>query len=203
MQHTPISYAKDNERCEWLYKILPTKEILTISHGLLGVLNVLRWKGAIQVVDTDIGVIKATEYVIPDFRKLKSRLHILPPIHRPIQDMIRPYLIRRGAKNLGAVDIDLACNVVEATHIALPVLQALTEAKYKGKTLVTFRNGRDDGFSDLDGRIDYLRQSCSDVGAKIVSVRPYVSQGLESNAKRKKGSAMCIVDIRWKQSSKA
>jgi len=191
-KHTPLAPYKNDIRATWMRKIPLYKDIITISHGALDVLNILGWKGRIQVCDIDPGVREATEYLRGDY----PRLNILSP-GESIKDTTIDYCLTYGVKKLGAVDVDLAVGIVPAWKILAEVLEVLRDFKFHGKVFLTFRNGRDRGFGKAatQNRINWLWLHLSLCGVKYVSHTNYRSVRCNDNASRSVGSAMCIVEL--------
>jgi len=170
---------------------LKTNDVITISHGLFESLMMTEWKGCIKACDIDPGVRESIKYQreseYPDLR-------ILPP-GRSIQETVKDWCHSPSqVKNLGIVDVDLACTLLEAWRILNPVLQSLHHANYNGRTFLTFRNGRD-VFSSLQERIDWLSRQLPE-GVSVASYTPYVSTRIMEHADRKRGSTMCIVELK-------
>jgi len=190
MAHTPASPNKNRVRRDMLNKVAKTKDVITISHGLFDTAMTLEWKGKIKACDIDDGVRESISYQreteYPDLR-------ILPP-GESIQQTVKDWCKHKHlVKNLGIVDVDLACTLWEAYRILESVLETLNESGYKGRTFLTFRNGRDD-FPSIQARIDWLKKRLPQ-GVHIASYTPYVSTRIMEHAERKRGSAMCIVEL--------
>src|ERR1035437_6621708 len=154
MGHTEQHPAKDRMRRNWMSKVSRMKDIITISHGLLGGAQYLNWCGRIQVCDIDPGVRETTAYLggLDGGASDYPDLNILSP-GCDIESTVIAYVKAYGVKQLGAVDVDLACTIGPAWEILFPVLCTLLGAmgtKDHVKVLLTFRNGRKDGFSSLN-----------------------------------------------------
>jgi len=195
MLHTPSSPGKNRARRNMLEKIDPKKDLITISHGVLEAMMMLRWKGSIIVCDIDKGVIDSTFYQVKDY----PELDILPPTHMTIQATVFAYPHRFGIKRLGGVDVDLTYCIKQAWNVLKGVLDTLIQFKIHTKVFLTFRNGRNDGFVSLAGRIAWLRNR---LGAmypnglvKYISHEKYDSARNREDASRQIGSHMCIVEL--------
>jgi hypothetical protein len=178
-----------------------TDDIITISHGIMDVANILRHKGRIQVADIDPGVRETTFYLAgldgqpgdyPD-------LNILAP-GGEILHTVQDYSRRFGVKKLGAVDVDLACYLQQAWEILRPVLYVLRLHGYQKRVFLTFYYGRADDFKSMEERIDWLKFRLR--GTKVVRWETYQSKGVSSYAERSKGSHMCIVELQMGAKSK-
>lgn len=193
MQHTPASPGKNRVRRDWLATIDPKLDILTISHGLLESLMMARWQGRIWVCDIDPGVIESTEYQRQDY----PELDIAPPLHGRVED-IASLLVWKIGRQLGAIDLDLTGCIHQVWPILQDVLSAVRQHKVSPAILLTFRNGRRDGFRSLDARMQWLSDQLCSNGmrrVKIVEHVPYASGRIREDASRKKGSAMCMVRL--------
>lgn len=204
-KHTPLSPIKNGIRLGWMSGLDKSKDIITISHGLLDMAMAVSWKGRIQVCDTDAGVRETVRYLKDDY----PNLNILPPLG-PIRECVSIYGNHNHQRNgkpgfncLAAVDVDLACGVRLAWHILEPVLAILVEGSYKGKTLLTFCQ-RDRDFGGEYGtwdRIDFLRSQLKQFPTvSLTNYKQYSSIKIADNCKRSKGSAMCIVELSHKKS---
>lgn len=195
MAHTPLSPGKNRIRRDAFSPVSVFRDVITISHGALDVLNIMGWRGRVLTCDIDPGVRNAIKFMresndYPD-------LDLLPP-GESVQQTTLEYCGAYGTGNLGVVDIDLASCVQEAYKIAKQVIHTLIGHKYEGKVLLTFRNGRADGFKGVEERVNYIRPRLGfDDGrkAKVVGFTTYNSGRILENAKRTKGAAMCIVEI--------
>jgi hypothetical protein len=190
MQHTPQSPNKNRVRRNWLMTVPRSKDVITISHGALEALMMMRWEGRIQVCDIDPGVIESTRYMRDSEYK---DLCLLPPWCIPIQEMVLDYCTSYGGKKLGVIDIDLAFCLDQCLPILQSVLDTLRLFGIHTKVLLTFRNGRD-GFSSTEGRMIWLKQNLGK-GVEYVTHEQYNSSRIRENASRHKGSAMCIVTL--------
>ena len=198
-KHTPLSPHKNRIRRNMLRKVGDnTKDIITISHGIFDTCVALGWQGRIQACDIDQGVHNAILFLKEgqngkpgDYPELK----IMQPGFS-IQDTVKHYCRQHGVKNLGVVDVDLAVSVKQCWEILRPVLETLVKNKYRGKTFLTFRNGRRDGFGKnaIQARIDWLYDKLPK-GVIVGSKDLYRSVRLDPNAKRSVGSAMCIIEL--------
>jgi hypothetical protein len=196
MQHTPQSPNKNRIRRDWLSKIDPTKDIITISHGALEAMMMLSWKGWIQVCDIDKAVIEGTEYLRKT--EYKHELKMYRPRHLTIEEMVNVWCAsnKYTLTDLGAVDIDLSCCIDYAMPILKYVLKTLKDYKVHTKVFLTFRNGRDQFFS-TDQRINWLKVMLDhyELKPKFVSHTAYSSTSINADISRNKGSAMCIVEL--------
>ena len=191
MAHTPASPHKNRVRRDMLKRTKKTKDVITISHGAFESLMMAEWKGRIKACDIDPGVRESISYQreseYPDLRILPAGYSI----QATVKDWCRH---EHQVKNLGIVDVDLACTLWEAWRILSPVLDTLQSAGYKGRTFITFRNGRD-FFSSIQARICWLAKKLPH-GVQIVNHTPYVSTRIMEHAERKRGSCMCIVELK-------
>ncbi len=192
-KHTPLNPAKDRVRRNWVRKLPKGSMIMTISHGALGVLDIMGWSGPIRVVDTDPGVIESTEYMRQtDY----PELNLLSPLNTSIQTAVRLHCMREPHTfRWGAVDVDLAGCLDVCFPNLKDVLETLRAYKVHVKVLFTFRNGRDDfGTNAIGSRITWIKKQLPR-GVKYVSHDTYNSGRINSDASRSKGSSMCIVEI--------
>lgn len=197
MAHTPQSPEKNRVRRNMLAKCDPSKHLLTISHGLFETAMVVGWRGPIFPCDIDLGVVTAIKFIRQDIRQGRggfTELDIRPPGYK-IEDYIITYCSENGAHHLTCVDVDLAGGVVWCWKILNPVLQVLITHGYRGRTFLTFRNGRD-RFPSLEERIAWLRKQLPSK-VKLVEYTPYNSGRIDSYARRSKGSTMCIVELKY------
>jgi hypothetical protein len=201
-QHTPLSPAKNIIRSDWIKEVRSYMDIITISHGALDVLSILGWEGSIQVCDTDPGVRETTKYLRKDY----PHLDILMP-GNSIQETVQKYCRRHGIGGLGAVDVDLAGDIISGWEVLCPVITTLVlyrnrtdDSRLLGKTkiLLTFRNGRDNfGKNAIRRRIAWLQEKVAKLtkAVRYVSHTEYSSGRIRENASRTKGSSMCIVEF--------
>ena len=199
MQHTSLFPGKNDVRATWMRNISSCKDIITISHGCLDVANTLRHRGRILICDIDSKVVESANYIREgDPRNNKPsdypRLNLLPIVmNRDILTTILDYLVQYDVKNLGAIDIDLACTIEEAWRIAKPIFRMLPMWKYHGKVLLTYRNGRDaHGKNASEKRVRTLIRRLPK-GVRYESHEKYRSDWIGRNATREIGSSMCIV----------
>lgn len=190
MAHTPASPNKNRVRRDMLKKVSKTKDVITISHGAFEALMMIEWKGKIKACDIDPGVRESITYQRESEYK---DLRILAPGYS-IQDTVKDWCRHKHqVENLGIVDVDLACTIFEAWCIIRPVLDTLQESGYKGRTFLTFRNGRDD-FDSIKLRLSWLNMHLPP-NVHIASHTTYVSTRIMEHAERKRGSPMCIVEL--------
>jgi hypothetical protein len=190
--HTPQSPNKNRIRRDWLLPLNKSKDLITISHGALEAMMMCGWKGRIFVCDIDPGVIESTKYMSEsEYRDLKIKA-----ILSRIEVMVTNYCFVNGAKNLAAVDVDLADCLDTCWPILAPVLDALVTYRAKGtKVFFTFRNGRDCfGRNGIDKRIQWLKSRLPE-GVRLNSHTTYNSTRITQFAERRKGSPMCIVEM--------
>lgn len=195
MRHTPLSPKKNQVRSAWMNSINKNKDIITISHGLLDVASILGWRGAIQVCDIDPGVRETTEYLRDDYPDMK----ILKP-GEDIRETVRDYCVAFGPKNLGAVDVDLACTLKAAEPIFIDTLKILATHNYRGKAFLTV-SLRSDGFSSTPARIKWLTDRLPKP-FRYIRHTVYNSVKIADNASRSEGSVMCIVEVNSQHSAK-
>jgi hypothetical protein len=197
--HTALFPQKDRVRRSWMSVLHRTQDLLTISHGIFPELDRAGWKGQIQSCDLDEGVRTCINHIrenpngpLGDY----PDLNILPP-GCGILSTTQSYCKEHGAKRLGAVDIDLTASIRGVWQVARPVVEVLQDYHYKGLILLTFRNGRADGFGQnaLPKRMKFLRESLPK-GVECVLHDTYQSTYIERNAKRHKGSPMCMATLR-------
>lgn len=210
-KHTPLSPSKNTIRRDMLNKSWKYCDVITISHGALDVLNILGWQGRIQPCDIDPGVREAIHGMLKvrysyDGSKAGTKrrgcypdLKILPP-GESIQQTVRDYCAEHGTARLGIVDVDLAVGMVKCWDILRDVLATLQDHNYNGKTFLTFRNGRADGFGKdaIKARIDWLRKRLPRT-VKVASYTTYTSERFDQNARWSPGSPMCIVELQHKR----
>jgi hypothetical protein len=181
-----------------LKKVRRSLDAITISHGALDMFMALRWQGLVQTCDIDPGVRLAIEYLRKGDKGGKGDYPDLnlPAPGKSIQETVRQYCEVHGTEHLGIVDVDLAVGILPSWNILNSVLNTLIQYKYRGKTFLTFRNGRDGfGRNSLKDRIDWLRKQLP-VSVKVSSFTPYQSVRLDPNALRSIGSNMCIVELK-------
>lgn len=190
-KHTPLNPAKDRVRRNWIRKTPNGTLIMTISHGALGVLDIMGWSGPIRVVDVDPGVIESTEYMRQsDYREL----NLLQPLHCTIQTAVK-FQCRDNEPKVGAIDVDLADCIERCYPILKEVLDTLIKNKIHTRVMFTFRNGRDCfGRNSIDRRLAWLKERLPK-GADVAGHETYNSLRINSDASRSKGSPMCIVEI--------
>lgn len=188
MAHTPLAPYKNRIRRDWMRIIDRKMDIITISHGLLDVANVMGHRGAIQVCDIDPGVRETTRYLQGDYPDLT----ILEP-GEDIRATVADYCVAFGVKNLGAVDVDLACTLRFSEDILCGVLNALVTHKYRGRIYLTVAL-RCDGFKSMESRIRWIEERLPKQ-FRVVSHTTYGSVRIGPHAERGKGSAMMIVEI--------
>ena len=178
-----------------MWEVPRDKDLISISHGFLDVVMALRFTGLIQIADIDKGIRETVRYLGGmDGRKTDyPYLNILEP-GGDIFDTTQRYCTDRGIKNLGAVDIDLQCSLKPAWEISRPVLNLLKNYGYRRKVIITFRNGRNDGFSSVESRIRWLKRKLQK-RAQLVRYDRYCSTNIENYASRNGGSPMCIVEL--------
>lgn len=188
MQHTPLAPYKNRIRRDWMGKVPRTRDIITISHGLLDVASVMRWQGLIQICDIDPGVRETAEYARADYPDLR-----IPACGESIQTTVADYCATNGVKKLGAVDVDLACTMVPAWGILENVLLTLAEHKYRGRVLLTV-SFRSDGFKSMAERIQWLSNRLPKP-FRYVNYTVYRSGRVAADGSRSIGSAMCIIEL--------
>lgn len=188
MQHTPLSPYKNIIRRDWMGKISRTRDIITISHGLLDVASIMRWKGQIQICDIDAGVRETTEYAREDYKELR-----IPTPGESIQTTVADYCLANGVKKLGAVDVDLAYTLVPAWGILEDVLSTLAQHKYKGRVFLTVAF-RSDGFKSMQDRVAWLSVRLPK-SFRYAGHTVYNSGRIAADGSRSKGSPMCIIEL--------
>jgi hypothetical protein len=200
MAHT-ANYPSKNLARAWVFKgCAKTKDVITISHAACDFLQILGWLGNVITCDIDEHVrqcsIGSIEY--GDFPKLCLRM---PGIS--IESTVGDYCEKYDISKLGIVDIDLACSIRDATNITIPVLKILVKAGFCGKTYLTFRNGRNDGFGKdaIEERLAYLKKRMPK-GTKISNCHTYCSDWIDRKAVKREGSAMCVVEIKHTKNKK-
>lgn len=170
------------------------RDIITISHGLLATADHFKWRGKIQICDIDPGVRHVTEQLMDDYPDLS----ILSP-GEDIRTTVQEYCVRYGVRNLGAVDVDLACKVRNTLPILQDVLDTLNQYRYQGKVFLTFRNGRDDFGRNASGdRIRWLSERLPRP-FRYTQHTLYRSGHTGPRGERNYGSAMCIMEIRGRK----
>lgn len=195
MAHTPIAPNKNRIRRDMLKTTNKRKDLITISHGLFDMLQALEWKGRIIPCDIDPGV----RETIAKLRAKKLGRSEYPDlrIEKPgisIESTVSKYCAKFGASNLGIVDIDLACSLINASHIFTPVLDSLIENDYRGRTFITFC-ARDFILRDKSIRENWLRNILPKE-VKIESITFYNSLRIGPRGERHKGSPMYIVCLK-------
>lgn len=201
MGHTSLFPQKNDVRSEMVYRVPTHKDIITVSHGALDVLNILRHEGRILIADQDSGVIESSHYIrVGDPRNSKAgdypRLNFLPEYHGDIADAVRWYCERHGCRNLGAVDLDLTGTCDQVAHVAQRVLSTLKEFPYSKSVTVylTYRDGRDGhGKGAAARRVETL---CARLNTNAVWHRCYRSDWIGRHATRERGSSMAIVGLK-------
>lgn len=188
MAHTPLAPYKNRIRRDWMRVIDRKMDVITISHGLLDVASVMGHRGAIQVCDIDPGVRETTRYLRGDY----PDLNILEP-GEDIRATVADYCVAFGVKNLGAVDVDLACTLRPSEDILRGVLDVLVTHKYRGRIYLTVAL-RKDGFNSAESRIKWIEERLPKQ-FRVVSHTTYGSVRIGPHAERGKGSAMMIVEI--------
>lgn len=188
MAHTPLSPYKNRIRRDWMRLIARNMDIITISHGLLDVANVMGWRGLIQVCDIDPGVRETTEYLRSDYPDLQ-----IPKPGEDIRATVAAYCTTFGVKNLGAVDIDLACTLRMAESILQDTLNTLATHKYGGRIYLTVAL-RCDGFDSMESRLQWVRERLPQK-FRLISHTVYSSVRIGAHADRSKGSAMLIIEV--------
>lgn len=192
-KHSNLHPGKDWVRSEWARKLRPEAAVFTVSHGCASVLMILRHKGPVQVVDKDVGVIEATQYLRKD---LKGKLNLLPPDHMDVAVALDLMCEQLGVACLvgGAADLDFAFHVQNGQPILQRCLDVLRKHKAHTTVLFTFLNQRD-SFKSTEERITWLKSKLpKDV--KMVSYEQYQSNWTDRNVRRIRGSSMCIVTLK-------
>jgi hypothetical protein len=201
MGHTALFPGKNDVRSEMIHQVSQKKDIITVSHGALDVLNILRHQGRIMIVDTDTGVIESSHYIrVGDPMNKKAsdypRLNFLPEYQGDIADGLRWYAERFGLRNLGAIDLDLTGTVDQVWQVARRVLAVLKEYPW-GKMVtvfLTYRDGRDShGRNAAQNRVASL---VTRLNAKCTWHRCYRSDWIGRFATRERGSSMAIVGLK-------
>lgn len=201
MGHTSLFPGKNDVRSEMIRQVPSHKDIITISHGALDVLNILRHQGRIMIVDQDPGVIESSHYMrVGDPNNYKPsdypRLNFLPEYQGDAAEGVRWYLERNGARGLGAIDLDLTGTVDQVWAVAHRVLSILKQYPYhKGVTVfLTYRDGRDGhGWKGAEKRVACL---VTRLNAKCTWHRCYRSDWIGRHATRERGSSMAIVGLK-------
>jgi hypothetical protein len=198
MGHTALFPGKNDARAWWAHETPRGKDIITISHGALDVLSILRHRGRILVCDIDPGVVASTHHMRGHGQGARyPHLNLTKPLCCDITLAVCAYIGSHGVKDLGVVDLDFACAVNEAWRLAAPTIEILSDEKYKGRVLLTFRNGRDgNGRDATDKRIDWIRAQLPK-GVRVVAHRKYRSDWIGRYATRETGSSMCIVELKF------
>jgi len=192
-KHTPLNPGKDRVRAHWVRTLRQDSKVLTISHGALGVLDILQHPGPVQVIDIDPGVIESTEYMREsDYPGLR----MAPPRLVSIQEYVRRQVMAHGTKAFrrhDVIDADLADCIETCFPIVEEVIRTLVFHNVHTRVLFTFRNGRD-CHRGTDSRMQWLRQRLP-LGAKLISSQEYYSGRIREDASRKHGSIMCLAEI--------
>lgn len=195
-EHTGSSPGKNLIRRDWLEPLPRTADLISISHGILEVLAIMRWKGRIQTCDKDQGV----RTVISEIRENPNGpveypdLNILPP-GCGAQSTTQAYCQSFGVKRLAAVDLDLNATIKEVWPVARPVVEILQEEHYQGIILLTFRNGRNDGLKGVLQRIEWLQDHLPK-GVQCVLHDPYQSKWRDRRGTLHIGSPMCLAMLK-------
>jgi hypothetical protein len=203
MGHTALFPGKNDVRAEALCDRTPIhKDIVTISHGALDVLNIRRHQGRVLICDQDFGVTTASHYIrVGDPSNGKSgdypRLTLLPEFHGDIREGVHWYLERWGCHSLGAIDLDLTSTVDQVWEIArdiLNIIRGYTHAR-SVTTYLTYRDGRDShGREAATRRVECLMKRLGK--ARCVWHRCYRSDHIGRFATRERGSSMAIVGLK-------
>lgn len=194
MGHTALFPDKDDVRTTYFSKVPKSGGLVLISHAALSVLNILRWRGPIQVCDTDTGVIESARYIIEE--KRFPRLNLLPvEFYRDATDTVRDFCEEQGAYALDLVDLDLTRTLTEEWQVCSDVIQVLRCYKASTKVLLTFRNGRDGfGRDAIDRRLQWIKRELPR-GVKLIDHQCYRSDWIGRYATRERGSSMCIIEL--------
>lgn len=194
MGHTSLFIEKNDVRTSFFEKFNKASPLVTISHGALDVLNIMRWRGPIQVTDIDPGVCERMQYIIEDRRY--PRLNLLPVIHcRNIQDTVLDYCEESSSHRPLLVDADLTETLPEVWPIFQDVSRILGNYKRKAHLLLTFRNGRDYfGKKAIERRLEWAHRYVPG-NAKLVSHRCYRSDWIGRYATSEIGSSMCAIEF--------
>ena len=199
MGHTCLFPGKDDTRTDMVCRIPSGKDLITISHGILNVLNIRRFNGRILVVDKDPGVIESTHYMRvgdpgngkpSDFPKLK----LLPEFLGDAADGVRWYAERYGLRHLGGIDLDLtgtANKVVPPVERVLTVLRDYSYSK-SVPVFVTYSNGRD----EVRGAANRVSALTARLGTYCIWHRCYRSDWIGRYATREQGASMAIVGMK-------
>ncbi len=190
MKHTPISIIKDDVRSEWMCKADRSKKLVTISPFALSVANVLRWTGPIWVVDRDPVVISATRRMKDHFPRLDLRC----ACQMDIQDFMGIFVWKGEHKGLGVLDLDLTGSIRTLFPTLMGSVRPLLNAKWHGMVYLTFTE-RNDGFHGTMERASWLTAKLPQ-SVKVTSVRPYLSDRWDENARLKRGANMCIIGMK-------
>lgn len=203
MGHTALFPGKNDGRSRAFYEVDSCDDIITISHGALDVLNILRHQGRILICDTDEGVTTASHYIrVGDPHNGKTsdypRLRLLPEEHCDVRECVASYLERFGATRLGAVDLDLTGTVEQVWPIAQDVLHTIKGYNHSRGTWVflTYRNGRDNnGRNAASKRMEWIKNQLP-YYARLAWHQCYRSDWIGRKATREIGSSMAIAAIK-------
>jgi hypothetical protein len=204
MGHTALFPGKNDARAEWVHQVDRDDDIITVSHGALDVLNVIRHRGRILVCDTDSGVTTAAHYIrVGDPKNGKPSdypgLRFLPEAHCDVREAVPNYLGAVGdAKRLGAVDLDMTGTLEQVWPIASDVIQSIKSHSHSRGTLVllTYRNGRDNQGRNATGKRVQLLSSMLPWYARVAWYKGYRSDWIGRFATREKGSSMTLAAIK-------
>ena len=197
MGHTELHPGKTEARAFWLHDVSRTKDIITISHGALDALCLLRHTGSILVCDIDTKVTESARYLSGKTGARYSHLD-LRVWDRDFAGTVCQYVKWWGVSDLGALDCDLACSIEQAWKIAHPAIFLLHEKGYKGLFLLTFRNGRDSfGKDATDTRIAWLKWHLPSSLRDRITHYAYRSDWVGRHATREIGSSMVVVKIQF------
>jgi hypothetical protein len=203
MGHTSLYPGKTAARAWWMNRLPIKKDVITISHGALDCLSFRGHRGRILVVDTDPGVIERTKHLRGHGQGARyPNLNLLSPVQAPINAAFAAYAIKLGLRDCAAVDLDFACGVKEAWFNSDEVFRIAALGAFKGMLLLTFRNGRNDGFGNnaTQKRINWLyaMARARGVSSKVeVTHQKYRSDWIGRFAEGKLGSSMCIVKFQF------
>ena len=205
MGHTALYPHKNDVRSECMRKVPTHKDIITVSHGLLDVANILRHQGRILIGDIDPGVIESAHYIrIGDPRNGRPsdypKLNFLPEQCGDIRGIVRSYLQEYGCSRLGAIDLDLTGTIHQVWPVACGVFQALSEfPKHNAVSVfLTYRNGRDNmGRNAHDLRVKELERLAKPLGVMRTWHEHYRSDWIGRLANREPGSSMTIVSFKF------
>lgn len=191
MGHTPLSPGKERARSWWLNKNPSHRDIITISHGLLGALEILQWKGKVFIADRDPAVRNEARCLIKDYPDRR-----IQPIQVEVEDAVISYCNNHaGYGSLPIIDLDLTGLITsfELQAVLKNVLNTLL-ARYSYnagiKVILTFRNGRD-GMHE-PARLSYLKGLLPQ-GVRYIDHITYESSSTGRYVERRKGSTMITV----------